>query len=183
MRSDSPWARDCGVESRAQPGFKRALRIRVCPSRNSAMGVRFPRLRWLWAGVVGAFVAVGVGGFSPAHAGALNIDSVVLDSARGDTFAAVCQNTKGYFAELGARSQEARLILDLDLHGTPLRDLMGRGVPAGWSIEYGKALPNALRVDWRGRASWVDALEEVARRENLVIVIAWTQKSVYVDKL
>ena len=167
------------------------VEVAVRPGSTDAGGERVPRAHamggaqrgWRWLGLAGAVLVLGVCEIPAAHAGALNIDSVVLDSARGDTFAAVCQNTKGYFAELGARSREAGLILDLDLRGEPLRNLMVRGVPEGWSIEYGKGLPPQLRVDWTGRASWVDALAEVSRRDNLVIVIAWAQKSVYVDKL
>jgi hypothetical protein len=119
-----------------------------------------------------------------AQAGAImNIDSVVVDSTSGRTFAAVCQNTKGYFAELGPRSRDARFVLDADFRQEDLRSLMRKSVPSGWSIEFGRGLPEALTIDWKGRASWVDVLGEIARKGNFVVVVAWVQKSVYIDKL
>jgi len=118
-----------------------------------------------------------------AHAGQMRIDSVIIDSSQGRTFSAACQNTKGYFAELGQRSGEARLVLDARFDAEPLRSVIRKSVPADWSLEFGKALPVALAVDWSGRTSWVDLLSELSRQNNLVVVIAWAQRSVYVDKL
>lgn len=118
-----------------------------------------------------------------SQAGEMRIDSVVVDSSNGATFAAACQNTKGYFAELGQRSGEARLIVDARFDNEQLRQIIRKSVPADWNLEFGKALPTALAIDWSGRASWVDVLSEMSRKNNLVVVIAWSQKSVYIDKL
>jgi hypothetical protein len=117
------------------------------------------------------------------HAGEMRIDSVIVDSSNGRTFSAACQNTKGYFAELGQRGGEARLVLDRRFDNEQLRTILQKSVPADWNLEYGKALPTALTIDWSGRASWVDVLSELSRKNNLVVVIAWAQKSVYIDKL
>ena len=131
---------------------------------------------------VAALYAVFLSG--AAHAGAImNIDSVVVDSTSGRTFAGVCQNTKGYFAELGPRSADARWVLEADFHREDLRSLISKSVPAGWLIEFGRGLPDGLSIDWKGRASWVDVLGEIARTNNFVVVVAWVQKSVYIDKL
>jgi len=113
----------------------------------------------------------------------LRIDSVVVDSSNGKTFSAACQNTKGYFAELGQRGGEARLIADARFDNEQLRSVLRKVTPADWNLEFGKALPTALAIDWSGRASWVDVLSELSRKNNLVVVIAWNQKSVYIDKL
>jgi hypothetical protein len=122
--------------------------------------------------------------FSTAtQAGEMRIDSVVVDSSNGRTFSAACQNTKGYFAELGQRGGEARLIADARFDNEQLRSVIRKVVPATWNLEFGKALPTALAIDWSGRASWVDVLSEMSRKNNLVVVIAWSQKSVYIDKL
>jgi hypothetical protein len=118
-----------------------------------------------------------------ANAGEMRIDSVIVDSSNGKTFSAACQNTKGYFAELGQRGGEARLILDARFDNEQLRNVLRKSIPRDWNVEYGKALPTALAIDWSGRASWVDVLSELSRTNNLVVVIAWAQKSVYIDKL
>jgi hypothetical protein len=117
------------------------------------------------------------------QAGEMRIDSVVVDSSNGRTFSAACQNTKGYFAELGQRGGEARLIADARFDNEQLSSVVRKVVPAAWNLEFGKALPTALTIDWSGRASWVDVLSELSRTNNLVVVIAWSQKSVYIDKL
>ena len=118
-----------------------------------------------------------------SHAGEMVVDSVIVDSSNGRTFSAACQNMKGYFAELGQRTGEARLVIDSRFDNEQLKSVIRRGVPASWNLEYGKTLPTALAVDWQGRASWVDFLSELSRQNNLVVVIAWSQKSVYIDKL
>lgn len=115
--------------------------------------------------------------------GEMRIDSVIVDSSNGRTFSAACQNTKGYFAELGQRSGEARLVLDARFDNEQLRSVLRKSIPTDWNLEFGKALPTALAIDWSGRASWVDVLSELSRQNNLVVVIAWAQKSVYIDKL
>jgi hypothetical protein len=118
-----------------------------------------------------------------AGAGEMRIDAVIVDSSNGRTFSAACQNVKGYFAELGPRSSEARLYIEAKWDQKPLRSVLRESVPAAWNLEFGKALPSSLAIDWSGRASWVDVLTELSRQNNLVVVIAWTQKSVYIDKL
>jgi len=108
-----------------------------------------------------------------AGAGEMSIDAVIVDSTDGRTFSAACQNVKGYFTELGPRTSEARLLIDGKWSNEPLRSIFRRSVPPGWHLEFGKALPSALAIDWSAPASWVDVLAVLARQNHLVVFIVW----------
>lgn len=120
-----------------------------------------------------------------AAAGGLTIDSVVLDPRQGDTLATTCVNSKGYYMEMGNPDyrDESRLHVSMRYVDAPVADVLKTLVPQKWLVRVSEKLPDDLRLTWEGNKLWHEALRDIATQHNLVAIIDWSDRQVYLDRL
>lgn len=111
-----------------------------------------------------------------------SISDVELDK-HGNTVDTTCVNTKGFYFDIGHAQQKLPLMVKGFEHDMPIVMAIHNTLYPGWKVIFNQAVDKTQKITWIGQALWTEWLQKLAFDYNLAIIVDWTTKTLYINKL
>lgn len=129
--------------------------------------------------IVLAGLLLGCAVMAAAH---LTISNVTVNP-KGQTYATLCANTKGYYFEINKPKQAQNLTVYGFGGKMQLKKVVTDLLFDGWKPKFGKKVNVNQKITWSGHQSWTTWLQKLAFEKNLAIILDWSTKTVYINRL
>ena len=112
----------------------------------------------------------------------LTISNVAVNP-KGETFTTLCTNSRGYYFEINIPKQAQQLTVYGFGGNMSLKTVVNDLLFDGWKARFGKKVDVNKKMNWTGHQPWTTWLAHLAFEKNLAIIVDWSTKIVYINRL